>query len=32
MVVGGLRKKLEANYHNRRHVLAASGNGYKLVP
>jgi DNA-binding response OmpR family regulator len=31
-LVVGLRKKLEANYHNPRHILTAYGIGYKLVP
>lgn len=31
-LVVGLRKKLETNYHNPRHILTAYGIGYKLVP
>lgn len=31
-LIVGLRKKLEANYHNPRHILTAYGIGYKLVP
>jgi DNA-binding response OmpR family regulator len=31
-LVVGLRKKLEADYHNPRHILTAYGIGYKLVP
>ena len=31
-LVVGLRKKLERNYHNPRHILTAYGIGYKLVP
>jgi DNA-binding response OmpR family regulator len=31
-LVVGLRKKLEADYHNPRHLLTAYGIGYKLVP
>lgn len=30
-LVVGLRKKLEADYHNPRHILTAYGIGYKLV-
>lgn len=32
MVVVGLRKKLEVNYRNPRHILTACRIGYKLVP
>jgi DNA-binding response OmpR family regulator len=31
-LVVGLRKKLESDYHNPRHILTAYGIGYKLVP